>query len=52
MVDIAPTGVHMTVLAHSYGMVLAGLAARDYGLTAHDPVVLGSPGMGVETETN
>jgi hypothetical protein len=49
LVDFAPPGVHVTVLAHSYGSVVAGLAARDYGLAAHELVVLGSPGMGVET---
>lgn len=49
MVDFAPPGVHVTVLAHSYGSVLAGLAARDYGLPAHELVVLGSPGLGVES---
>lgn len=49
MVDFAPPGVHVTVLAHSYGSVLAGLAARDYGLAAHELVVLGSPGLGVES---
>jgi hypothetical protein len=49
MVDLARPGVHVTVLAHSYGSVLAGLAARDYGLATHELVVLGSPGMGVET---
>ena len=49
MVDFAPPDVHVTVLAHSYGSVLAGLAARDHGLAAHELVVLGSPGLGVET---
>jgi hypothetical protein len=49
MVDLAPTDVHVTVIAHSYGSVLAGVAARDHGLAAHELVVLGSPGMGVET---
>jgi pimeloyl-ACP methyl ester carboxylesterase len=49
MVELAPPGVHVTVLAHSYGSVVAGLAARDVGLAAHELVVLGSPGLGVET---
>jgi hypothetical protein len=48
MVDLAPTGVHVTLIAHSYGSVLAGLAVRDQGLRAHDLVVLGSSGLGVE----
>lgn len=49
MVAFAPPGVHVTVLAHSYGSVLAGLAARDYGLAADELVVLGSPGLGVKS---
>jgi pimeloyl-ACP methyl ester carboxylesterase len=49
MVGFAPPGVHVTVVAHSYGSVVAGLAARDHGLAAHELVVLGSPGLGVET---
>jgi len=48
MVGFAPPDVHVTVIAHSYGSVLAGLAARDYGLAVHELVVLGSPGMGVD----
>lgn len=43
------TDVHVTVLAHSYGSVVAGIAAREYGLDAHELVVLGSPGLGVDT---
>lgn len=49
MIELAPPGVHVTVLAHSYGSVVAGLAAKDAGLAAHELVVLGSPGLGVDT---
>ncbi len=35
---------HMTVVAHSYGTVLAGYAARVFGLPIDDLVLLASPG--------
>jgi len=38
---------HRSVVAHSYGSVVAGLAARHHGLPVDDLVVLGSPGLGV-----
>jgi pimeloyl-ACP methyl ester carboxylesterase len=36
------------LVGHSYGSVVAGLAARTLGDRVHDIVVLGSPGMGVD----
>lgn len=39
---------HMTLVGHSYGSVVIGLAQRGGGLAADDLVVLGSPGMGVD----
>jgi hypothetical protein len=44
--DGAPA--HQTVLGHSYGSVVVGSAARDYGLAADSLVFLGSPGVGVD----
>jgi hypothetical protein len=38
---------HMTVIGHSYGSVVVGVAERGGDLAADDLVVLGSPGMGV-----
>ena len=38
---------HCSVVAHSYGSVVAGLAAHLHGLPVEDLVVLGSPGLGV-----
>ncbi|MFB7897747.1 alpha/beta hydrolase [Streptomyces xiamenensis] len=45
-VTTAPTAAPPTVLCHSYGSVVCGLAARDAGthLAAGDLVFLGSPG--------
>ncbi|WP_435054431.1 alpha/beta hydrolase [Micromonospora aurantiaca (nom. illeg.)] len=37
-----------TVLGHSYGSVVVGTAARDYGLGADALVFVGSPGVGVD----
>lgn len=37
----------MTVIGHSYGSVVAGLAAADLPSQVEDLVVVGSPGMGV-----
>ncbi|HCT81438.1 MAG TPA: hypothetical protein DGG94_12470 [Micromonosporaceae bacterium] len=37
----------LTVIGHSYGSVVIGVAERDGDLAAHDLVALGSPGMGV-----
>lgn len=41
-----PVG-HMTLVGHSYGSVVIGVAERGGHLAADDLVVLGSPGMGV-----
>jgi pimeloyl-ACP methyl ester carboxylesterase len=38
----------LTLVGHSYGSVVAGLAARPLGRRVHDIVALGSPGMGVD----
>jgi hypothetical protein len=40
-------GVTTTIVAHSYGSLVAGLALRYDGLAVDNVVVLGSPGMGV-----
>jgi len=40
-------GAHVTVIGHSYGSVVAGLAAADLPAQVKDIVVVGSPGMGV-----
>jgi hypothetical protein len=39
----------VTVIAHGYGGLVAGLAARDHGLDAAALVFLGCAGVGVET---
>jgi hypothetical protein len=41
-------GAHRTVLGHSYGSLVVGVAARDHGLAANDVILVGSPGAGVE----
>jgi hypothetical protein len=38
----------VTVVGHSYGSVVAGLAAHSLDPAVHDIVALGSPGMGVD----
>ncbi|MHB8185679.1 MAG: alpha/beta hydrolase [Dermatophilaceae bacterium] len=38
---------HVTVIGHSYGSVVTGLAAADLPPQVKDLVVIGSPGMGV-----
>jgi pimeloyl-ACP methyl ester carboxylesterase len=50
---VAGVGVYrpdaaVTLVGHSYGSVVAGLAASTLGPQVHDIVALGSPGMGVE----
>jgi len=37
-----------TVLGHSYGSLVVGMAARDHGLAADSLVFVGSPGVGVD----
>ncbi|MFU8851013.1 alpha/beta hydrolase [Micromonospora sp. SL1-18] len=44
--DVPPA--RQTVLGHSYGSVVVGIAARDHGLSADALVFVGSPGVGVE----
>ncbi|WP_097238116.1 alpha/beta hydrolase [Streptomyces sp. 1331.2] len=40
---------HLTLMGHSYGSYVVGVAARDAGgANANDILALGSPGMGVE----
>ena len=38
-----------TVVAHGYGGLVAGLAAREHGLKADALVLIGCPGIGVES---
>jgi hypothetical protein len=38
----------ITVIGHSYGSVVAGLAAPRLGPSVHDIIAIGSPGMGVD----
>ncbi|MER5390947.1 alpha/beta hydrolase [Saccharopolyspora sp. NPDC002686] len=40
---------HNTVIGHSYGSTTVGYAARDNGLHSDDLVLIGSPGVGVDT---
>jgi hypothetical protein len=40
---------HQTVLGHSYGSLLVGMAAAGPGLRADDVVFVGSPGVGVDS---
>jgi pimeloyl-ACP methyl ester carboxylesterase len=42
-----PGQATVTVIGHSYGSTVVGLAARDFGPRVTDIVALGSPGMGV-----
>jgi len=42
---------HQTVLGHSYGSLLVGVAATQPGLPADDVVFVGSPGVGVDSAT-
>lgn len=37
---------HITVVGHSYGSLVAGIAARNHGMKPDDLVFLGSPGVG------
>jgi pimeloyl-ACP methyl ester carboxylesterase len=39
---------HHTVVGHSYGSLVVGTAAREYGLPVDDLVFIGSPGVGVD----
>lgn len=43
---------HVTVIAHSYGSVVAAIAAARHGLPADDLVVVGSPGVPVGSATD
>ena len=42
-------GQTVTVIAHSFGSLVAGEALANHGMVCRDVVVLGSPGLGVET---
>jgi hypothetical protein len=42
-------GIAVTVIGHSYGSVVAGLAARRMPREVRDIVAVGSPGMGVDS---
>jgi hypothetical protein len=50
-VDTLP-GVPVTIIGHSYGSVVAGLAAPKLRPTVHDIIAIGSPGMGVDTRAD
>ncbi|HET9953499.1 MAG TPA: alpha/beta hydrolase [Polyangiaceae bacterium] len=39
---------HNTVIGHSYGSTVVGVAAHDHGLSADEMVFVGSPGVGVD----
>lgn len=39
---------HHTVVGHSYGSLVVGTAAREYGLPVDDVVFVGSPGVGAD----
>ncbi|MCD4524472.1 alpha/beta hydrolase [Nocardioides sp. cx-173] len=41
---------HMTAVGHSYGSTTTGHAAYDHGLAVDDIVVVGSPGLGGDTD--
>ena len=43
---------HQTVLAHSYGTVVAGIAAKEHGLNADDLILVASPGIPVDHVTD
>jgi hypothetical protein len=42
----------VTVIGHSYGSVVAGLAAPRLGPNVHDIIAIGSPGMGVHSRAD
>src|SRR2546423_5256920 len=42
------TPAHTTVIGHSYGSTVVGVAQRDVGLHANDLIFVGSPGVGVD----
>jgi Alpha/beta hydrolase len=44
--------VDVTIVGHSYGSVVAGLAAPKLGPNVHDIIAIGSPGMGVDTRAD
>jgi pimeloyl-ACP methyl ester carboxylesterase len=44
-----PSDRHITLVGHSYGTTTAGLAVAGGGTNVDDLVVLGSPGLGVDT---
>lgn len=41
---------HLTAIGHSYGSTTLGHAAHDHGLPVDDLVVVGSPGLGGDTD--
>jgi hypothetical protein len=48
MLGLPDTGATTTVIAHSYGSVVAGLAMRDHGMAPDNVVLIGSPGPAVD----
>lgn len=47
--DTVNPDAHHTLVGHSYGSTVIGYAARDGGLPVDDIVLVGSPGVGVDT---
>jgi pimeloyl-ACP methyl ester carboxylesterase len=48
----AAPAVAITIIGHSYGSVVAGLAAPRLGPNVHDIIAIGSPGMGADTRAD
>src|SRR5690349_12500186 len=51
-VDTLSSAAAVTVIGHSYGSVVAGLAAPKLGPSVHNIIAIGSPGMGVDTRAD
>ena len=43
-----PERLHWTVIGHSYGSLVTGMALSEQGLEVDETVLIGSPGVGVE----
>lgn len=51
-ITAAAPNAHITVIGHSYGSTVVGLAAADNGMSPEDLVFLGSPGVGVDSASD
>jgi Alpha/beta hydrolase len=51
-VDTLAAAATVTIIGHSYGSVVAGLAAPRLGPNVRDIIAIGSPGMGVDTRAD